>query len=213
MACIWWVAVAATDASSDFLLSPWQVAQKLVWLAQSGNRIGEGTLWIHAGWSVLRFLSGFLLALAVGVPLGLLMGQSRLAGGLLTPLFNAFRNVPPIAWAPFSLLWFGASLGSAPTERWRAGAAPAEPAPTRMKSWVSFISRSSGNGQPPNRSPARSCRTVRHGQRSHRPRSHGTNHGRAVARSALAAALMRQVGEPAHCPAHSPAVKVVTARR
>ncbi len=92
--------------------SPWQVAQKLVWLAQSGNTIGDGTLWVHACWSVLRFLSGFLLALAIGVPLGLLMGQFRLADNLLTPLFNAFRNVPPIAWAPFALLWFGASFGS-----------------------------------------------------------------------------------------------------
>jgi ABC-type nitrate/sulfonate/bicarbonate transport system permease component len=109
---VWWVAVWATGVSSDFMPSPWQVAEKLVWLAQSDNRIGEGTLWVHAGWSLLRFLSGFLLALVVGVPMGLLMGQSRLAGGLLTPLFNAFRNVPPIAWAPFSLLWFGASFGS-----------------------------------------------------------------------------------------------------
>ena len=110
--CIWWAGVIVSGVSPDFLPSPWQVAQKLVWLAQSENRIGEGTLWVHAGWSVLRFLSGFLLALAVGVPLGLLMGQSRPVGDLLTPLFNALRNVPPIAWAPFSLLWFGASFGS-----------------------------------------------------------------------------------------------------
>jgi ABC-type nitrate/sulfonate/bicarbonate transport system permease component len=110
--CTWWAGVAVSGVSSDFLPSPWQVAQKLIWLSQSENRIGEGTLWVHAGWSVLRFLSGFLLALAVGVPLGLLMGQSRLVGDLLSPLFNAFRNVPPIAWAPFSLLWFGASFGS-----------------------------------------------------------------------------------------------------
>ena len=109
---LWWAGVAVSGVSSDFLPSPWQVAQKLVWLSQSENRIGEGTLWVHAGWSVLRFLSGFLLALVVGVPLGLLMGQSRLFGDLLSPLFNAFRNVPPIAWAPFSLLWFGASFGS-----------------------------------------------------------------------------------------------------
>ncbi|WP_428423446.1 ABC transporter permease [Methylibium sp.] len=86
--------------------------QKIAWLAQSENRIGDGTLWVHAGWSVLRFLSGFLLALVVGVPLGLVMGRSRLVGDLLDPLFNTLRNVPPIAWAPFALLWFGASFGS-----------------------------------------------------------------------------------------------------
>ncbi len=109
---IWWAVVASADVSPDFLPSPWQVVQKIAWLAQSENRIGDGTLWVHAGWSVLRFLSGFLLALVVGVPLGLVMGRSRLVGDLLDPLFNTLRNVPPIAWAPFALLWFGASFGS-----------------------------------------------------------------------------------------------------
>ena len=61
---------------------------------------------------VLRFLSGFVLALVVGVPLGLLMGRSRVVGDLVDPVFNTLRNVPPIAWAPFGLLWFGASFGS-----------------------------------------------------------------------------------------------------
>lgn len=109
---IWWAVVASANVSPDFLPSPWQVAQRIVWLAQSGNRIGEGTLWEHAAWSVLRFLSGFVLALVVGVPLGLLMGRSRVVGDLVDPVFNTLRNVPPIAWAPFGLLWFGASFGS-----------------------------------------------------------------------------------------------------
>lgn len=109
---IWWVVVACANVSPDFLPSPWQVVQKIAWLAQSENRIGEGTLWEHAAWSVLRFLSGFGLALAVGAPLGLVMGRSRVVGDLVDPLFNTLRNVPPIAWAPFALLWFGASFGS-----------------------------------------------------------------------------------------------------
>lgn len=106
----WWGVVAALDVSSDLLPTPWQVAEKLVWLAT--HSIGEGTLWVHAGWSLLRFLSGFLLAAVFGIPLGLLMGYVRPVGYLVSPLFELFRNVPPIAWAPFSLLWFGASFGS-----------------------------------------------------------------------------------------------------
>lgn len=108
----WGIASDVSGVSPDFLPSPEQVVRQLIWMANASNRIGEGALWIHIGWSLLRFASGFLCAAAVGVPLGLLMGQSRLAGDLLSPLFNALRSVPPIAWAPFSLLWFGASFGS-----------------------------------------------------------------------------------------------------
>jgi ABC-type nitrate/sulfonate/bicarbonate transport system permease component len=107
---VWWGIVLAFDVSPDFLPTPWQVAEKLVWL--TSHNIGEGTLWTHAGWSLLRFLSGFMLAAVFGIPLGLLMGYVRPVGHLVNPLFELFRNVPPIAWAPFSLLWFGASFGS-----------------------------------------------------------------------------------------------------
>jgi ABC-type nitrate/sulfonate/bicarbonate transport system permease component len=106
----WWGIAVAFEVSPDFLPTPWQVAEKLIWLTTHG--IGEGTLWVHAGWSLLRFLSGFLMAVVVGIPLGLLMGHVRWIGNLFNPLFELFRNVPPIAWAPFALLWFGASFGS-----------------------------------------------------------------------------------------------------
>lgn len=106
----WWGIAAVFEVSPDFLPTPWQVAENLIWL--TSNSIGGGTLWVHAGWSLLRFLSGFLLAVALGIPLGLLMGHVRLARNLLNPLFELFRNIPPIAWAPFALLWFGASFGS-----------------------------------------------------------------------------------------------------
>lgn len=106
----WWGVVAVFKVPQEFLPSPWQVVEKIIWLATDG--IGEGKLWLHMGWSLLRFLSGFLLATALGVPLGLLMGHFRPARDMLNPLFELLRNVPPIAWAPFSLLWFGASFGS-----------------------------------------------------------------------------------------------------
>lgn len=107
---VWWGVVSVFKVPPEFLPSPWQVAKKILWLA--ANDIGEGKLWLHLGWSLLRFLSGFMLAMALGVPLGLLMGHFRPAREMLNPLFEMLRNVPPIAWAPFSLLWFGASFGS-----------------------------------------------------------------------------------------------------
>ena len=107
---LWWAAATLLGVSADFLPSPLDVARRLQWLAT--NSVGEGTLWVHAGWSLLRFFSGFAAAAAFAVPLGLAMGYVPALRHLVNPLFDLFRHVPPIAWAPFALLWFGASFGS-----------------------------------------------------------------------------------------------------
>lgn len=70
-----------------------------------------GTLPAHLASSVQRFLAGFLLAAVVGVPLGLLMGWSRLLDDIVTPIFDALRFIAPIAWVPFAALWFGTGIG------------------------------------------------------------------------------------------------------
>lgn len=57
--------------------------------------------------------AGFLLALASGVPLGILIGGSRTARTLLSPLLEFLRPVPPLAWIPLSMLWFGIGFPSA----------------------------------------------------------------------------------------------------
>ena len=59
---LWWAAAALLGVSADFLPSPLDVARRLQWLAT--NSVGEGTLWPHAGWSLLRFFSGFAAAAA-----------------------------------------------------------------------------------------------------------------------------------------------------
>lgn len=56
----------------------------------------------------LRHLAlGYGLALAVGVPLGFLMGRSRKASDALDPLVNAVYAIPPVAFVPFLVIWFG----------------------------------------------------------------------------------------------------------
>ena len=54
---------------------------------------------------------GFLLAAAVGVPLGLLMGWFRWLDDIVRRLFEALRFIAPIAWVPFAALWFGTGIG------------------------------------------------------------------------------------------------------
>jgi NitT/TauT family transport system permease protein len=57
--------------------------------------------------SLFRVTAGFLLAAALGVPLGIAMGQRPLVRDALLPALNFFRNLSPLAWIPFAILWFG----------------------------------------------------------------------------------------------------------
>jgi ABC-type nitrate/sulfonate/bicarbonate transport system permease component len=109
---VWSIGVKVTGVQSDLLPPPGDVLRQLIQLAMGKDTIGEGTLWVHVAWSALRFLAGLSCALVVGVALGLVLGYFRGIALWVLPGFNAIRSVPPIAWAPFALLWFGASFGS-----------------------------------------------------------------------------------------------------
>ncbi|HEU4389898.1 MAG TPA: ABC transporter permease [Blastocatellia bacterium] len=63
--------------------------------------------------SLFRVTIGFALAVALGLPLGLLLGQHTRARAALLPAVNFFRNLSPLAWIPFAILWFG--IGDVPS--------------------------------------------------------------------------------------------------
>ena len=69
------------------------------------------TLQQHLLSSFIRFGSGFALAAAIGVPLGLMMGWFRWLDDIVSPVFEALRFIAPIAWVPFAALWFGTGFG------------------------------------------------------------------------------------------------------
>jgi NitT/TauT family transport system permease protein len=96
---VWWLAVVASG--SVIFPTPWQVVTGTVEL------IEDGTLWQHIGASLMRVGIGFLLAVVVGVPLGLWMGWVRPAYATLNPIFQMLRPISPIAWIPIAILWFG----------------------------------------------------------------------------------------------------------
>jgi NitT/TauT family transport system permease protein len=95
----WWIAVVASR--SVIFPTPWQVVTGTFDMAR------DGTLWAHIGSSLFRVGSGFLLAVAVGVPLGLLMGWVSGAFTMLNPIVQVLRPISPIAWIPIAILWFG----------------------------------------------------------------------------------------------------------
>ncbi len=67
--------------------------------------VDKGLFW-HLAASLKRVALGFSLAAAVGIALGVLIGQSTLAYRGLDPIFQVLRTVPPLAWLPISLAAF-----------------------------------------------------------------------------------------------------------
>lgn len=92
-----------------YLPGPAQVVQTM--LALSDDKYSGATLWGHLSASLQRFGIGFLLAAAIGIPLGLLMGWYRWLDDVVSPFFEALRFIAPIAWVPFAGLWFGTGIG------------------------------------------------------------------------------------------------------
>jgi NitT/TauT family transport system permease protein len=81
--------------------TPWST------LVAMGPPIADGTLLRFAVASLFRVACGFLLAVAIGIPLGLWGGWSLRASQAINPLVQALRPISPIAWIPIAVLWFG----------------------------------------------------------------------------------------------------------
>ena len=96
---IWWVTVIVTE--SVIFPTPAQVVTGTTGLVE------DGTPWEHIGASLLRVGTGFAVAVAVAVPLGLWMGRVDGAFRTLNPVFQILRPISPIAWIPIAILWFG----------------------------------------------------------------------------------------------------------
>ncbi len=88
-----------------FLPSPGAVASRLVEVATEG--FGGATLWQHTWASTSRVALAFLLAVATAIPAGILMGVSRIARGMLDPPIEFYRPIPPLAYLPLAVIWFG----------------------------------------------------------------------------------------------------------
>ncbi|PDT45647.1 nitrate ABC transporter, permease protein [Sinorhizobium fredii] len=71
----------------------------------TGQGVDQGLFW-HVLASLQRVALGYAMAAAVGIALGVLVGQSALAMRGLDPIFQVLRTVPPLAWLPLSLAAF-----------------------------------------------------------------------------------------------------------
>jgi len=77
------------------------------------NLISMGSLLSNVAVSLVRVLMGYLLAAAIGIPLGIVMGYYAQAFRSMNTFLNLFRPIPPLAWVPLVMAWFGvASLAT-----------------------------------------------------------------------------------------------------
>lgn len=69
--------------------------------------IGKYTMPMHIGVSLYRVGVAFILATLAGIMLGVAMGYSKTAEAIIKPIVEFIRPIPPLAWVPLSILWFG----------------------------------------------------------------------------------------------------------
>jgi len=97
-----WQYLSAIGFLKPMLLpSPLKIGDTLLALTLSGE------LFRHLGISFLRVLEGFAIAALVGLPLGIAIGLSRVVDQSTDLLLQLTKPIPPIAWIPLSILWFG----------------------------------------------------------------------------------------------------------
>ncbi len=84
---------------SDIAVRAWALLKDPFYIHGTNDQ-GIG---IQLGWSLLRVLLGFGLAVIVAVPLGFLIGMSPVLNGALDPIIQVLRPVSPLAWMPLAL--------------------------------------------------------------------------------------------------------------
>jgi NitT/TauT family transport system permease protein len=103
------------SSGTKLVPTPYMVAV-MMWDFALGGVYGDafsGTIVTHLLASMQRVYGGFLLAVAVGVPLGLAIGKVPLFRQLLDPTLSLLRPIPVTAWLPLSMVFFGLGPRSA----------------------------------------------------------------------------------------------------
>ncbi|ASS58232.1 ABC transporter permease (plasmid) [Rhizobium leguminosarum] len=100
---VWWVATITGWVKPIFLPSPGAVWAKMMELAV------DGTLWTDAGISIYRMLVGFLIASALAIPIGIMIGCFKTWEAAIEPFVDFVRYMPVVAFVPLTILWAGTS--------------------------------------------------------------------------------------------------------
>ena len=101
----WQIAIILTR--SPLVPGPWEVALAVIELAQ------RGLLLKYVVASLFRVTWGYVAALILAVPAGLMLGMWRRGEAAVNPILQVLRPISPLAWIPIAILWFGVGDASA----------------------------------------------------------------------------------------------------
>jgi len=103
---LWWVATHMGWIKDLFLPTPERIITSFgdAWRGdiQGGRPLSE-----HFWYSLYRVFAAFVLAVVTAVPVGVGMGVSRIARGIFDPPIEFYRPLPPLAYLPLIIIWFG----------------------------------------------------------------------------------------------------------
>ena len=103
---VWQLAVTLELVNPKYFSSPMTVVTTFV--DKLSNPKPDGAvIGVHIWTSLKLVLRGYLLAIVIGVPLGLLLAYYHTLDKLISPIFEIVRPIPPIAWIPMSVIWLG----------------------------------------------------------------------------------------------------------
>ncbi len=102
---LWWLAARVEVVPAMFLPSPFAVAAKFFTVWNEGFQ--DATLLQHLAASVGRVTAALIAAVAFGVILGFAMNLTQTARGIIEPLLEFYRPIPPLAYLPLVIIWFG----------------------------------------------------------------------------------------------------------
>lgn len=103
-----WEIIAALIIRYPFIMpSPTDVFSAFL------DLLRNGTLFLDFQASLVHFGLGLGAALIIGIPIGIGMGWSRKFDAFLDPVIEILRPIPPLAWIPFAIIWFGLTMYSA----------------------------------------------------------------------------------------------------
>ena len=98
---VWWV--LALGVPHYILPGPVRVWTALTHISSNGD------LWSNLGITLGRVGAGFILATAIGLPLGIVFGANRRLGEFFEPVIPVMNTVSSAIWAIFAIIWFGVS--------------------------------------------------------------------------------------------------------
>jgi taurine transport system permease protein len=102
---VWWAVAGMGWVSPIFLPSPADVWRQIIEVGRGG--FGGASLWKHAWISIFRVFTAFLASCLTAIPVGVAMGMSRIFRGIFDPPIEFYRPIPPLAYLPLIIIWFG----------------------------------------------------------------------------------------------------------